>query len=282
MATGKTKTVQNQTVNTSKQKVSENDVHETNDKIVPFKRSGINTGSLVPEFAITLKEARKRIDTLKKFVNELMMPGIDYGLVPGINKFTLLKSGAEKIADAYGLSKRVEVTNRLEDWSRNIFHYEVKVILISKSTGTIEAEGIGGCNSKESAYKEQSGHDVINTILKMAKKRAFIDAVLTATRSSDLFTQDVEEMEWLWNKESKGSTGQSIPATRKQLSFIFSIVEQKRIPVEKVKVVMQERYSVAESKQLTIQQASDFIDFLKSLNYQNKGQNKELPTNLCK
>jgi hypothetical protein len=36
-------------------------------------------------------------------------------------------------------------------------------------------------------------HDVINTVLKMAKKRAKIDAVIAATRSSGIFTQDVED-----------------------------------------------------------------------------------------
>ena len=33
-----------------------------------------------------------------------------------------------------------------------------------------------------------------NTVLKMAKKRAHVDAVLTATAASDIFTQDVEDM----------------------------------------------------------------------------------------
>lgn len=37
--------------------------------------------------------------------------------------------------------------------------------------------------------------DVYNTILKMAKKRAFIDATLTATAASDFFTQDIEDMD---------------------------------------------------------------------------------------
>jgi hypothetical protein len=35
--------------------------------------------------------------------------------------------------------------------------------------------------------------DVYNTVLKMAKKRALIDAVLSATGASDIFTQDVED-----------------------------------------------------------------------------------------
>lgn len=35
---------------------------------------------------------------------------------------------------------------------------------------------------------------LVNTILKMAKKRALVDAVLSATRSSGLFTQDMEDI----------------------------------------------------------------------------------------
>ena len=36
--------------------------------------------------------------------------------------------------------------------------------------------------------------DVYNTILKMAKKRALVDAVLTATAASDIFTQDLDDL----------------------------------------------------------------------------------------
>lgn len=36
--------------------------------------------------------------------------------------------------------------------------------------------------------------DYYNTVLKMAKKRAHVDAVLTATAASDIFTQDVEDL----------------------------------------------------------------------------------------
>ena len=36
--------------------------------------------------------------------------------------------------------------------------------------------------------------DTYNTVLKMAKKRALVDAVLTATAASDIFTQDLEDI----------------------------------------------------------------------------------------
>ena len=41
--------------------------------------------------------------------------------------------------------------------------------------------------------KNPDPHDLSNTLIKMAKKRAFLDATLTGTASSDVFTQDLEE-----------------------------------------------------------------------------------------
>jgi hypothetical protein len=43
--------------------------------------------------------------------------------------------------------------------------------------------------------------DVYNTVLKIAKKRAYIDAILSATAASDIFTQDVED--FVPSEESK-------------------------------------------------------------------------------
>lgn len=65
---------------------------------------------------------------------------------------------------------------------------------------------IGGCGLQFEANDEritgqQTGKvegdnpaDFYNTCLKMAKKRAHVDAIITATACSDIFTQDVEEM----------------------------------------------------------------------------------------
>ena len=49
--------------------------------------------------------------------------------------------------------------------------------------------------------------DYYNTVLKMAKKRAHVDAVLTATAASDIFTQDVEDL-----AEAKGKHEAEEPA----------------------------------------------------------------------
>lgn len=128
--------------------------------------------SFVPDFAITLNEARNRIVMLQEFVKDMMVPDVDYGIIPGCKKPSLYKSGAEKLCDIYGLSKHVEVINRIEDWDKKIFHYEVKAILINKKTGLIEAEGIGSCNNKEAKYAKQEACNIINIIIKMAKKES--------------------------------------------------------------------------------------------------------------
>lgn len=64
----------------------------------------------------------------------------------------------------------------------------------------------GGCGAKfkdgdqiiESQQPGKVDHDnpadYYNTVLKMAKKRAHVDAVLTVTAASDIFTQDIEDM----------------------------------------------------------------------------------------
>lgn len=54
-------------------------------------------------------------------------------------------------------------------------------------------QGIGSCSSLESKYI-RNPRDSENIICKMAKKRAYVDAVLTTLGLSDRFTQDTEDI----------------------------------------------------------------------------------------
>jgi len=149
-----------------------------------------------PDFAVSLEEANRRSEMLKQFVREHMVEGEDYGVIPGASpKPTLFKPGAEKLNAIFGFAPVVEVTERAEDWDAGFVAYEIKVTLLNKRTGGVEAEGIGSCNSRERRYKNQDAANVANTLLKMAKKRALIDATLSATRASGMFTQDLEDMD---------------------------------------------------------------------------------------
>ncbi|HPA21039.1 MAG TPA: hypothetical protein PLU30_25045 [Verrucomicrobiae bacterium] len=73
--------------------------------------------------------------------------------------------------------------------------------------------------------------DAYNTILKMSKKRALVDAVITATAASDIFTQDVEDFRETDEPKGVPKSTQTPPAegpTPHQK--IRALCEQYRIP----------------------------------------------------
>jgi len=161
-----------------------------------YNGSEYNPSDVFPDFAVEPQEVARRTQMLKDYVREHMNEGEDYGIVPGGSKPTLFKPGAEKLNAVYGLSVMVHVINRIENWDDGFVAYEVKVTLVNKRTNIAEAEGIGSCNSRERRYKNQDAAGVANTILKMAKKRALVDATLSATRASGMFTQDLEDIDF--------------------------------------------------------------------------------------
>ena len=171
------------------------------------------------------------INRFQQVVHATMVKDLDYGVIPGTQKPTLLKPGAEKIAKLLGLSDQYEIMDRNEDWQKPFFRYLIKCRLVHIAGNAVISEGLGECNSMESKYRwrwvgerdlpagidkpklvsqerhsKTGGHwtvyrldneDIysqVNTILKMAKKRALVDAALSAGRLSDVFTQDVEDM----------------------------------------------------------------------------------------
>jgi len=189
--------------------------------------TGSNEGfALTPVW--TIDAFRKHLQEIRKFIAEVMVPGQDYGMIPGADKPTLHKPGAELLAEFYGLAPTYVVMNRIERWEEpGFFAYEFLCRLIHKRTGVVVAEGVGSCNSLESRYRyrwvpesqlpprfdkqnavtrrgrnglllyrveNDDFFSLANTILKMAKKRALVDAVLSATRSSGIFTQDLEDI----------------------------------------------------------------------------------------
>ncbi|TLS35408.1 hypothetical protein [Pseudalkalibacillus caeni] len=225
--------------------------------IVPFSSSNNSDVSALPNVVVSSSESKHRIEELKTFVEEVMIKGVDYGQINGFSKATLLKPDAEKLCDVFGFSKTVEAVNRIEQWEAGIFAYEVKVILTRKDNGVIEAEGLGSCNSKEAAFQQQDAYTIVNTVLKMTKKRTLIDAVLSATRSSGIFTQDIEDF-----PVSSKTKGGDKTVTKHQLIKIHQIAAELNMRHEVAKEMIKMKYLVDHSTKLTIIQASDFIQHL--------------------
>lgn len=117
----------------------------------------------------------------------------DYGIIPGTGtKPVLLKPGAEKICMLMGLSTEFISLDSTRDFESGFFQYQIKCKLLKNRE--VVTEGLGSANTKERKYIKQDPYTMDNTVLKMAKKRALVDAVLLVASLSDVFTQDIEDM----------------------------------------------------------------------------------------
>lgn len=73
-----------------------------------------------------------------------------------------------------------------------VYRYVVRTDIIHRQSGQVVGSGLGSCSTAESKYI-RAPRDAENTVLKMAKKRSMVDAVLSTFGLSDRFTQDIEE-----------------------------------------------------------------------------------------
>lgn len=133
-----------------------------------------------------------KIHAFQQVIQQAVKPGHDIGIIPGTDKPTLLKPGAEKIVMMMGLASRYEIMDKVEDYDKGFFSYNIRCTLSRQ--GMDICEGVGNCNSRESKYVKADPYSIANTILKMAKKRAYVDAALSVASLSDIFTQDLEDM----------------------------------------------------------------------------------------
>ncbi len=152
-----------------------------------------NLLSLIENINVTqVPKALDKIIQFQTIIQKTLQPGRDFGAVPGTSKPTLLKPGAEKILMLLGVSSEYQVLEKTQDYSSGFFAYTVKCVL--SKNGLLLTEGVGHCNTKERKYARQDAFSLANTCLKMAKKRAQVDAVLTIASLSGLFTQDAEDL----------------------------------------------------------------------------------------
>jgi hypothetical protein len=177
------------------------------------------------ERSLTAADVRAQVNLIQDVMRSVMFDGTHYGKIPGTQSVSLYKAGAEKLMATFRLAARPEVEDLSADGE---VHYRVTVNLLSAG-GQFLGAGIGECSSREDKYawrgmlcqeefdatpenrrrvkfskyqgrveqKKQirtNPADVANTILKMAKKRAQVDAVITVTAASDIFTQDIEDL----------------------------------------------------------------------------------------
>lgn len=155
---------------------------------------------------------------VQEVIQEVMVEGVHYGIIPGTKDVTLYKAGSEKLLTVFRISADPQVIDLSIPGERR---YQVRVIGRSMVSGVVVGVGIGECSSDESKYKWRTTYnqaeweaapearrrikysknnkqdkqvrvepaDVANTVLKMAKKRAQVDLCCTALAASDVFDQ---------------------------------------------------------------------------------------------
>ena len=135
----------------------------------------------------------RKISQFQQVIQNTLHQNHDYGIIPGTDKPTLLKPGAEKILMMMGLRSEFEIVDSTRDFEKGFFQYQVRCKLLKGDT--VITEGLGACNTREKKYMKMDPYTMDNTVLKMAKKRALIDATLLVASLSDIFTQDLEDMD---------------------------------------------------------------------------------------
>lgn len=180
---------------------------------------------------LTAQEMRLRVNRLQEVMTAVMIgptkekpEGVHFGIIPGTDKPTLYKAGAEKILMTFRISA---VVKQIEDLGVPGEEARYRVTMQGQSpAGEVLGEGSGEASSNEEKYKwrrpvhpneyertdperrrekfTRNGDtwkqvrtepaDVANTILKMAVKRALVAMTLVVTAASDVFSQDIEDL----------------------------------------------------------------------------------------
>ena len=167
---------------------------------------------------------------------------VDFGVIPGTKSPSLYKSGAEKVCMAYGLLQHFTTESKIEQYDKSgcFFYYLVKCELVKIANDGKEyifTTGYGSSNTAERRNgKNANTPEAINACIKMAEKRALVAAALHISGLSDMFTQDIEDENFM-RKANDTILKEDDPLTKAQLVRLFAIAGKngyKKPQVQKI------------------------------------------------
>ena len=175
--------------------------------------------------ALSITAMQQRAELVIEAMANVLEEGKDYGKIPGTDKPSLYKPGAERLCMMFQLAP---ADPPIEDLSTgDEIRYRLHVPIVAPD-GRVLAVGVGEASSNEEKYRwrrpvcdeewaetdpamrrekwfrgktenykgkqvRTSPADIANTVLKMAHKRALIHGTLLATAASSVFNQDLED-----------------------------------------------------------------------------------------
>ncbi len=102
-----------------------------------------------PQHLESVNEVRSQVNAIQGLMKEVMQDGIHYGVIPGTQKPTLYKAGAEKI----GLMLRLAPAfSREMMWDGVHLTVQAECTLTHTTTGTVIASAGGMCSTRETKY----------------------------------------------------------------------------------------------------------------------------------
>jgi hypothetical protein len=174
-----------------------------------------------------IKDVIQHAASVQEIMKSVMKKDVHFGNIPGTDKPTLYKSGAEVLC----MSFRISDSYQISDLSENgIIRYRVTCTGRHQISGIELGQGMGEASTGEDKYKWRAAicdeefeaalsdmkrvkygkkkgggfytqkqirtesSDLANTVLKMACKRAKMAMTLNITAASDIFSQDLEEL----------------------------------------------------------------------------------------
>jgi hypothetical protein len=190
--------------------------------IADDKPTALST-AVIDRGVLSSAELVARVQRVREVMRDLMEEGVHYGKIPGTQKPSLWKPGAELLLMTFRIGPRLEVEDLT---TADEIRYRVKVIGFSQVSGETLAEGIGEASTNEEKYRwrasvhpkewdataadnrrikftrdgseisqiRTSPADLANTVLLMAVKRGTINMTRVVTACSDIFDQDLEDL----------------------------------------------------------------------------------------
>ena len=171
------------------------------------------TEVLPPDITERINEAKKQNEALMALMRGLLKDGVDYGTVPGVPKPFLQQPGAQQLGLVFKFRAEFEKIDSIIDFNQEpvFIAYEYKCKIYHRENGIFMGEGVGACNNYEKKYKYHKDGIVFadpldrqNTLVKMAKKRSYVDAMLNVTGASRLFTQDPDGLDDIDEQYTQG------------------------------------------------------------------------------
>lgn len=173
-------------------------------------------------FAYSPEQTGQWMATLQEYKRAILVNGADYMVIPGTDKPSLLKPGAEKLLMAAGIGSTVvqsSVDRNPDTGAREGVYYTATVF---RGPNPQEGQTLATCDGyagydESRYYISQADNEAKerrlarqynrpakpekmleyrapwNTVCKMAQKRALVGATLLAMSASGLFTQDLED-----------------------------------------------------------------------------------------